>query len=174
MRTAVTRALVPLVLVGAVAVACTQPQGVEPGGSPAPVASPAAPTGWVAAMLASVNTQRAANGAAAVSLCGTLANAAQAHSEDQAARRTMSHVGGDGSTLAQRANRAGYLGWTALGENVAAGYPDVASVMAGWMGSAGHRANLLNTKFTHAGFGYAVGSNGTPYWTQVFGRSGTC
>lgn len=125
-------------------------------------------------MLANVNGQRAAVGVAPLSWCGTLAWAAQAHSADQATRSTMSHTGGDGSDLATRANRSGYLGWSTLGENVAYGYRSVSAVMAGWMGSAGHRANLLNGSYTHVGFGLALSAGGTLYWTQDFGAAGSC
>lgn len=143
-----------------------------------PVAIPAPPptavTGWEADMLAQVNAQRAANGAGPVAICGSLGRAAQAHSADQAAHNTMSHVGSDGAKLVDRIARAGYNGWTALGENAAYGYGDVGSVMTGWMGSPGHRANIVNPAYTHVGFGEANAANGTPYWTQDFGRSGSC
>ena len=109
-----------------------------------------------------------------LTLCASLGRAAQDHSADQAATRVMSHTGSDGSTLRMRVERAGYLGWMGIAENVAAGYPDVASVMAAWMASSGHRANLLATATEHVGFGMARASDGTLYWTQDFGRSGTC
>jgi uncharacterized protein YkwD len=125
-------------------------------------------------MLGQVNSQRAAAGVAPVALCPRLLLAAQLHSQDQAARNTMSHTGSNGSSLTDRMAAIGYTGWTALGENVAAGYGSVDSVMSGWMGSAGHRANILSANFTHVGFGRADGSRGTPYWTQNFGRNGTC
>ena len=140
----------------------------------APAAAAPAPAAWEGQLLDRVNAERAANGAPALVLCAGLARSASAHSADKDARNTMSHTGGDGSTLSVRANRAGYTGWTALGENVAFGYPDVGSVMAGWMGSPGHRANILNATYTHVGFGSVTSANGTPYWTQDFGRSGTC
>jgi uncharacterized protein YkwD len=134
------------------------------------------PVGWgvLDPMLARVNAERAAVGAAPLTRCAALDRAAQAHTADQAAHNQMSHIGSDGSTLADRAARAGYRGWTALGENVAYGYPNVASVMAAWMNSPGHRANILSRNYTHFGAGYAVGSNGAAYWTQDFGRGGTC
>lgn len=147
-------------------------------GCPTPAASPSVPPAGapdgVNEMLANVNSQRAAAGAAPLGWCATLAAAAQAHSADQAARSAMSHTGGDGSDIAARANRAGYVGWATLGENVAYGYRSVASVMTGWMGSDSHRDNLLNPAFTHVGFGLAVSSGGTLYWTQDFGAAGTC
>ncbi len=86
----------------------------------------------------------------------------------------MSHVGSDGSTFDQRITQAGYLGWTAIAENVAMGYGTVQAVMDGWMGSSGHRANILNAAYTDVGFGQALDSGGVNYWTQDFGRSGAC
>jgi uncharacterized protein YkwD len=51
------------------------------------------------------------------------------------------------------------------------GYRTPAAVMAGWMDSDGHRANILNCDFEAIGVGLARDSNGTAYWTQVFGRA---
>ena len=39
--------------------------------------------------------------------------------------------------------------------------------MNAWMNSAGHRANILNEKFTEIGVGY-VTEGGISYWTQLF------
>ena len=96
-----------------------------------------------------------------------LANAARLHSQDQAAHNNMSHTGSDGSSPWQRAERAGYD--DAIGENVAMGYRTPEAVMDGWMNSAGHRANILNCKAKAIGIGVAAASNGTLYWTQLFG-----
>jgi uncharacterized protein YkwD len=41
------------------------------------------------------------------------------------------------------------------------------------MNSAAHRDIVLGNNFDHLGVGVAM-SNGTPYWTQVFGRGGSC
>ena len=60
-------------------------------------------------------------------------------------------------------------GW---GENVAAGYRTAASVMAGWLGSAGHRANIENPSFTVVGIGAAADASGAVYWVQDFGTAG--
>ena len=56
-----------------------------------------------------------------------------------------------------------------VGENVAHGYPTGAAVTAGWMGSPGHRANLLRTGFRLIGVGAAQGPDGRWYAAQVFG-----
>lgn len=55
-----------------------------------------------------------------------------------------------------------------LGENIAAGYPDAASVMNGWMNSPGHRANILNGNYTEIGVA-VFESGGYKYWVQLFG-----
>ena len=84
------------------------------------------------------------------------------------------HSGANGSTLQQRVARAGYSGWSSLGENVGAGFVSVDGVMAAWMGDAPHRDNLLGVRYTQVGFGEAAGANGVSYWTQDFGSGGTC
>jgi uncharacterized protein YkwD len=41
-------------------------------------------------------------------------------------------------------------------------------MMAMWMGSTGHRANILNATYTHIGVGIARTSTGRVYGTQNF------
>jgi uncharacterized protein YkwD len=177
------RALLLLPLTVLVLAGCAAPPGsTTPTSAPSPTTVPTPTTApatsatpaWVEEMLARINAERAAVGAAPVQLCANLMEAAQAHSQDQAARSVMSHTGSDGSTMVQRAERAGYVRWTALAENVAAGYTSVTSVMSGWMGSTGHRTNLLSTSYQHVGLGRAASGSGALYWTQDFGRSGSC
>lgn len=55
------------------------------------------------------------------------------------------------------------------GENIAWGQTSIDEVMRGWMKSTGHRKNILNKQFTHAGFGYALASDGSIYWCAQFG-----
>jgi uncharacterized protein YkwD len=130
--------------------------------------------GWSKTMLDQVNFVRATAGAPRLRWCRSLARAARAHAADQASRNSMTHFGADGSTFAERAGRAGYLDWTAVAENVAAGYRDVAAVFHGWINSSGHRANILNAGYRHFGTGRAVGRDGTTYWVQTFGTGGRC
>ena len=81
----------------------------------------------------------------------------QWHADDQAIHNAMSHIGSDGSVLSQRVERAGYFWWSTIGENVAANWPSGAAVMAAWMNSPGHRANILSPTFTHFGAGVGGG-----------------
>jgi uncharacterized protein YkwD len=92
--------------------------------------------------------------------------AAQMHSSDMARQSYFSHHGKDGSEVADRASHAGYR-WLGIGENIAAGQQSVDEVMAGWLASPGHCANIMDRWFTEMGSAYAVA--GRPYWTQVFG-----
>jgi uncharacterized protein YkwD len=117
-----------------------------------------------------VNQQRAAAGCRALRSDGRLAAAARGHSQDMADHHYFSHTGLDGSTFVDRIAAAGYPRQHAGGENIAAGYPTAAAVMAGWMASPGHRANILDCGFRAIGVGLAHASDGTAYWTQDFGR----
>lgn len=51
---------------------------------------------------------------------------------------------------------------------MAYGYQTPEAVMSGWMASEGHRANILNEKYTDIGVGYFTDGNGQGYWTQIF------
>ncbi len=129
---------------------------------------PPATAAWQGEMLASLNAQRASAGLGPLALCGTLNVAAQRQSQAQADANRMFHA-----NLAVNANGSGYVRWSALAENVASGQRSVDQVMGAWMTSPGHRANILGG-YQHVGVGLANAANGTPYWTQSFGSSGTC
>jgi hypothetical protein len=66
---------------------------------------------------------------------------------------------------------AGYVNYLQLAENIAAGYFTANDAVVAWMGSSGHRANMLSPDFREAGGGYAY--SGTAYyhhyWTMDFG-----
>jgi uncharacterized protein YkwD len=54
------------------------------------------------------------------------------------------------------------------GENAEIGSPDAASVMAVWMGSAGHRPKILDPRFSRMGAGRAMSADMIAYWYVVF------
>lgn len=121
-------------------------------------------------VIALTNLQRSAKRLPPVTQDPSLASAAQAHACDNAAIRRMSHQGSDGSTLPLRLQRANYAYREAF-ENVAAGFFDAPSVMSGWMGSKGHRRNILARGAEDIGIGVAVGGDGQLYWTMNLGRN---
>ena len=61
-------------------------------------------------------------------------------------------------------------GLRGVAENVAYGYSSGGDVVQGWMGSPGHRANILTGSYTKLGQGAAQASNGRWYHAEVFGR----
>jgi uncharacterized protein YkwD len=124
-------------------------------------------------VLSLVNVQRARSTLLALTANGPLTSAAQAHAMDTACQLFLSHTGSDGSSPFDRMLRFGYSYSTAA-ENVAAGYATPADVVNGWMGSSGHRANIMNPSFSEAGIGYVYNSSSTTgnyysYWTMTFG-----
>lgn len=54
------------------------------------------------------------------------------------------------------------------GENVADGQKTPKEAFTWWINSSAHRGNIELARYTHMAFGYAKGSNGRYYWTQVF------
>lgn len=122
-----------------------------------------------------VNQQRQQRGLSRLTLSQELDTAADRYSADMANQDFFSHTGKDGSSPRTRIEKAGYTGWTTWGENIAAGQTTPEAVVNGWMNSSGHRANILNPKFTHMGLGYTYLANDTGrvnyrhYWVQTFG-----
>jgi uncharacterized protein YkwD len=115
-----------------------------------------------------VNNERLKVGIDPLLINEQLNRAADYHSQDQAATNTMSHIGSDGSDVADRIQNVDYQ-YSVAGENVAFGYLDPEAVVTAWMGSEGHRENILNPDFQEIGIGSASGSDGSIYWTQDFG-----
>jgi uncharacterized protein YkwD len=104
--------------------------------------------------------------APALTASAALERAASAHAEDMAQRGVMGHAGGDGSTPAERATRAGYS-WRTVGENVAAGQSTPEQVVAEWLDSPRHCANVMDADYSEMGVAFAVSARGV-YWAQVF------
>lgn len=131
-----------------------------------PVSSPAAaamPTVSTAGFGAALNAQRAANARAALNLDARLATAAQAHADDMAAHGYFSHTGRNGSSFSQRIKAQGY-GTCFMAENIAQGQQTEAAVLTTWMGSAGHRANILDARAKS----YGLGRSGST-WVMTLG-----
>jgi len=116
-------------------------------------------------IIARTNAYRKASRRAAVIHSQALAAAAQKQACDMAAAGAISHTGADGSSVSQRVSSEGYA-WRFVAENVAAGYPTGAAVFAGWKGSRGHRANMLNRRADEIGIGWAT-AGGKNYWVMV-------
>ncbi len=111
-----------------------------------------------------LNTERAARGLTALTPDRQLQRAALLHGGDMVDHQYFAHGGRNGSKPADRVRAAGYLssgGAWRIGENLAWGTGDLAtprSIMAAWMHSAGHRANILMPQYRQIGFGVIAGN----------------
>lgn len=116
------------------------------------------------------NAERRKLGMPALARSNRLMRAAQIQADQMASALTMAHdlPRARYPSMDDRFEAVGY-NYRASGENVAAGYPSAAAVVAGWMTSPGHRANITSGNFTEMGAGVATGKNGRRYWAQAFG-----
>jgi uncharacterized protein YkwD len=124
-----------------------------------------------AALLAQINSFRAAHGLTRLRLSNGLTAAAGAHSAQMARLGFFSHNSANGQSFSQRVARSytprGFRSWT-VGENLVWGGPDIAAARAFrlWLSSPPHRANLLNARWREIGLG-AIHSISAP---GVYGR----
>jgi uncharacterized protein YkwD len=85
----------------------------------------------------------------------------------------FSHSSPSGATAANLTKQYGYK-WMALGENIARGtFSSGTQIVAAWMTSPGHKANILSSGYTEIGIAAAYGKyNGRNQWiaVQVFGK----
>jgi uncharacterized protein YkwD len=132
-----------------------------------------------ATTLCLLNAVRASHGLRPLRQNPRLNTAAAGHSRDMVRRGYFSH----GSSLSGRIISARYTSRRqafSLGENIAFGTGRLgtpASIMAAWMRSPGHRANILQPRFRDVGTGIVLGApvpgggGGTTY-TNDFGARG--
>ena len=135
--------------------------------------SSSAPSGEAADELAAVNELRTSLGQAPLGYCTALANSSQKYA-DAMTGGWFSHVGPTGSQFSDRILAEGYR-FTYAAENLAKGQRTVSEVMAAWVASPGHYANLIAPQAQTVGFGMAVdAASGQRIWVQNFGAGGQC
>lgn len=82
---------------------------------------------------------------------------AQIKADDILARAYFEHTSPDGKTVSDLVGTQGYE-FIRVGENLAlGGFPTDADVVAAWMNSPGHKANLVDPSYTEIGVGVAKG-----------------
>jgi uncharacterized protein YkwD len=128
------------------------------------------PQAQVMRVLDLTNAERDKAGLPPLALSPELTTAAQGYSQVLATGGCFAHTCGPVPDLADRDAAAGYGGWTWLGENIAGGFTTPESVVAGWMASPGHRANILSANYTDIGIGVASGTGRYGMcWAEEFG-----
>jgi uncharacterized protein YkwD len=106
---------------------------------------------------------------APLSVSDQLYRAARAHARDMARRNYFEHQGRDGRSPKDRVQREGYR-LRLTGENIAFGPGTAGEVVAGWLGSPGHCANIMDPRFQDMGVAVSQGKKrGHFYWVQELG-----
>jgi uncharacterized protein YkwD len=112
------------------------------------------------------NQLRANKGLPALTRVSELDRAAQLHNDYMARIDFLTH-NEPRRDIGDRVKEQGY-DWHMVGENIAWNQQTVEDVMASWMNSTGHRANMLSANFKDVGFG--VTHDGSEWWwTADFG-----
>jgi len=107
------------------------------------------------------NKERKSKGYAPLVLDKKLCDYAQKHAEKMANANSMTH---SSMSKLQEVNKdSGFVG-----ENIAWGQEDEASVVEAWMWSPGHRWNILGSKYKRVGFGVKKDNDDKNYWCVVF------
>lgn len=111
-------------------------------------------------VIAEVNAERAKYGLSALREDPELTRAACVRANEIV--QSFSHTRPNGESWSS-------VSTAARGENIAKGHSTVARVMAAWMSSEGHRANILRESFGSIGV-CAIDVGGVRYWVQLFGK----
>mgnify|MGYP001033841316 CR=1 FL=1 len=112
-----------------------------------------------------VNQHRAEAGLAPVEYSAELSKPAQTRVFE--IEKSFSHTRPDGRYFSSALKDHG-ISYRYTGENIAWGHKSPEEVVEAWMNSPGHRANILNERFTKLGVGYQQNAKGVNYFTQLF------
>ncbi len=135
------------------------------------------------AVLCLINRVRAEHALSPLTVSPRLEDAAEGHCAELISEDYFAHVSPSGETPVERIQKTGYIpgpsdGYV-IGENLAWGTYSLstpAAIVAAWVASPGHLANILETQYTETGIGIipavpaslADGSPGASY-AQEFG-----
>ena len=119
-----------------------------------------------------VNIERANAGAAPLVLDEALCNAANMRAIEMDCTGVFGHKRPNDHSCFEVYDICNVEWQNACGENIAAGQATPEDVMKSWLGSAGHKANILSPEYTKMGLGYSNSGCGAGeysyYWAQEF------
>ena len=107
-----------------------------------------------------VNAERTARGLAPLAVSSSLSDKARIKAQDMADNDYFSHTSPTYGSPFTMMRTLG-VSYRSAAENIAMGYNKADTVVAAWMASPSHRANLLASRYVTVGIGYADG-----YWAQ--------
>jgi hypothetical protein len=102
------------------------------------------------------NLERQKTGLPALHFSSVLSQSATAKAEDMFANNYWAHNSPQGKTPWDFFKAAGYQ-YSIAGENLAKDFYDTDSMMAAWMNSPTHKANILNSQYQEIGIGVVNG-----------------
>lgn len=119
-----------------------------------------------------VNIERANAGAAPLVLDEALCNAANMRAIEMDCTGVFGHKRPNDHSCFEVYDICNVEWQNACGENIEAGQATPEDVMKSWLGSAGHKANILSPEYTKMGLGYSNSGCGageySHYWAQEF------
>jgi uncharacterized protein YkwD len=122
-------------------------------------------------LLRVLNAERLAQGLPVLRLSPELVGLARTQSSEMARLKVLSHESAAGLAFPERLAGAG-IAFAATGENVARSGTYLAKLIhESFMGSPGHRENVLNPLFDEVGIGIAAGAENSYYVTEDFIRA---
>ncbi|MBS4199422.1 sporulation protein [Bacillus sp. FJAT-49732] len=110
------------------------------------------------------NQERAKYGLSPLKVDIELSKVAREKSRDMSVNHYFDHTSPTYGSPFDMMKKFG-ITYRSAGENIAMGQQTPQEVVRAWMNSEGHRANILNSSYTHIGVGYVANGN---YWTQQF------
>ncbi len=121
-----------------------------------------------------VNIERANVGVAPLVLDEALCNAANMRAIEMDCTGVFGHKRPNDNSCFEVYDICNVEWQSACGENIAGGQATPEEVMKSWLGSAGHKANILSPEYTKMGLGYSNSGCGagsySHYWAQEFAR----
>ena len=121
-------------------------------------------TSYVNEVIRLTNLKRTQNGLKPLTAYWELNRVAQYKAQDMRSKNYFSHTSPTYGSPFDMIKAFG-ISYRSAGENIAKGQSTPAQVVEAWWNSSGHRANILNSSYTHIGVGYVADGK---YWVQMF------
>lgn len=139
--------------------------------APAAASRPASVEQMALRVVQLTNAIRAQHGLSPLQVHPALIRSAGWMARDMSDHNYLRHTDYQGRNIDPRLPSFGYDDYRAIGENIAGGQATPEEVVADWMRSPSHRANLLNPEFREIGVAYVHGDHNRykHYWVQDFG-----
>lgn len=119
---------------------------------------------FVASVIELTNAERSKQGLPALQTDSPLNDVAKTKAQDMASEGYFSHTSPTYGSPFDMMRDFG-ISYQSAAENIAAGQRSPEEVVNAWMNSEGHRANILDNRFTHIGVGFDKNGN---QWVQMF------